>query len=141
MIGETLQLEETRFRQTLGRGLKLLDEGVAGLPHAAELSGQAAFKLSDTYGFPLDLTQDALREKGRSVDLPGFEAAMADQKAKARAAWSGTGEAADSSLWFDIAEQYGTTDFLGYDTESAEAQILNLVSDGKNLAALPETKV
>ena len=119
LIEETLQLEETRFRQTLERGLKLLDDEVAGLPQAAELSGQAAFKLYDTYGFPLDLTQDALREKGRSVDLPGFEAAMADQKAKARAAWSGTGEAADSSLWFDIAEQYGTTDFLGYDTESA----------------------
>ena len=134
LIEETLQLEETRFRQTLERGLKLLDDEVAGLPQAAELSGQAAFKLYDTYGFPLDLTQDALREKGRSVDLPGFEAAMADQKAKARAAWSGTGEAADSSLWFDIAEQHGTTDFLGYDTESAEAQILNLVSDGKNLA-------
>ena len=134
LIQETLQLEETRFRQTLERGLKLLDDEVAGLPQAAELSGQAAFKLYDTYGFPLDLTQDALREKGRSVDLPGFEAAMADQKAKARAAWSGTGEAADSSLWFDIAEQHGSTDFLGYDTEIAEAQILNLVRDGKNLA-------
>ena len=133
LIEETLQLEETRFRQTLERGLKLLDDEVAGLPQAAELSGQAAFKLYDTYGFPLDLTQDALREKGRSVDLPGFEAAMADQKAKARAAWSGTGEAADSSLWFDIAEQHGSTDFLGYDTEIAEAQILNLVRDGKNL--------
>ncbi len=134
LIQETLQLEETRFRQTLERGLKLLDDEVADLPQAAELSGQAAFKLYDTYGFPLDLTQDALREKGRSVDLPGFEAAMADQKAKARAAWSGTGEAADSSLWFDIAEQHGSTDFLGYDTEIAEAQILNLVRDGKNLA-------
>ena len=133
LIEETLQLEETRFRQTLERGLKLLDDEVAGLPQAAELSGQAAFKLYDTYGFPLDLTQDALREKGRSVDLPGFEAAMADQKAKARAAWSGTGEAADSSFWFDIAEQHGSTDFLGYDTEIAEAQILNLVRDGKNL--------
>jgi alanyl-tRNA synthetase len=134
LIEETLQLEETRFRQTLERGLKLLDDEVAGLPQAAELSGQAAFKLYDTYGFPLDLTQDALREKGRSVDLPGFEAAMADQKAKARAAWSGTSEAADSSFWFDIAEQHGSTDFLGYDTEIAEAQILNLVRDGKNLA-------
>ena len=134
LIEETLRLEETRFRQTLERGLKLLDDEVAGLPQAAELSGQAAFKLYDTYGFPLDLTQDALREKGRSVDLPGFEAAMADQKAKARAAWSGTGEAADSSLWFDIAEQHGSTDFLGYDTEIAEAQILNLVRDGKNLS-------
>ncbi|MGB0540170.1 MAG: alanine--tRNA ligase [Paracoccaceae bacterium] len=134
LIEETLRLEETRFRQTLERGLKLLDDEVAGLPQAAELSGQAAFKLYDTYGFPLDLTQDALREKGRSVDLPGFEAAMADQKAKARAAWSGSGEAADSSLWFDIAEQHGSTDFLGYDTEIAEAQILNLVRDGKNLA-------
>ena len=134
LIEETLRLEETRFRQTLERGLKLLDDEVAGLPQAAELPGQAAFKLYDTYGFPLDLTQDALREKGRSVDLPGFEAAMADQKAKARAAWSGTGEAADSSLWFDIAEQHGSTDFLGYDTEIAEAQILNLVRDGKNLS-------
>ena len=134
LIEETLRLEETRFRQTLERGLKLLDDELAGLPQAAELPGQAAFKLYDTYGFPLDLTQDALREKGRSVDLPGFEAAMADQKAKARAAWSGSGEAADSSLWFDIAEQHGSTDFLGYDTEIAEAQILNLVRDGKNLA-------
>ena len=134
LIEETLRLEETRFRQTLERGLKLLDDELTGLPQAAELPGQAAFKLYDTYGFPLDLTQDALREKGRSVDLPGFEAAMADQKAKARAAWSGSGEAADSSLWFDIAEQHGSTDFLGYDTEIAEAQILNLVRDGKNLS-------
>ncbi|MEP5155025.1 alanine--tRNA ligase [Planktotalea sp.] len=130
MIEETLRLEETRFRQTLDRGLKLLDDELAGLPEGNVLPGAAAFKLYDTYGFPLDLTQDALREKGREVDTDGFDAAMAEQKAKARAAWSGTGEAADSAIWFDVADAYGTTDFLGYDTETAEGQIATLVMDG-----------
>ncbi len=130
MIEETLLTEETRFKQTLDRGLKLLDDEVGGLEEGAALPGEAAFKLYDTYGFPLDLTQDALREKGREVDTDGFEAAMAEQKAKARAAWSGAGGAADATIWFDVAEEHGTTDFLGYDTEVAEGQIVAIVKDG-----------
>ncbi|CUH80485.1 alanine--tRNA ligase [Tropicibacter naphthalenivorans] len=136
MIEETLLLEETRFKQTLDRGLKLLDDELADLPEDAPLPGEAAFKLYDTYGFPLDLTQDALREKGRFVDTDGFDAAMAEQKAKARAAWSGSGEAADATVWFDIAEKHGATDFLGYDTEEAEGQILAIVKDGAELTEL-----
>ena len=130
LIEETLKLEETRFKQTLDRGLKLLDEELAALPDGANLPGEAAFKLYDTYGFPLDLTQDALREKGRAVDTDGFDSAMAEQKAKARAAWAGSGEAADATIWFDVADSAGTTDFLGYDTETAEGQIVALVQDG-----------
>ncbi|GGL89305.1 alanine--tRNA ligase [Pseudooceanicola nanhaiensis] len=130
MIEETLKLEETRFRQTLDRGLKLLDEELGKLPEGGDLPGAAAFKLYDTYGFPLDLTQDALREQGRAVDTEGFDAAMAEQKAKARAAWAGSGEAADSTIWYDLAEKHGATEFLGYDTEAAEGQILALVKDG-----------
>ncbi|MDK3018485.1 alanine--tRNA ligase [Pseudodonghicola flavimaris] len=135
LIEETLQLEETRFKQTLDRGLKLLDEELDKLDDSAALPGDAAFKLYDTYGFPLDLTQDALREKGRSVDIEGFDAAMAEQKAKARAAWAGSGEAADATIWFEVAENKGTTEFLGYDTETAEGQILALVKDGEEVAA------
>ncbi|WP_306114072.1 MULTISPECIES: alanine--tRNA ligase [unclassified Roseovarius] len=130
LIEETLKLEETRFKTTLDRGLRLLEDELGGLPENAALPGETAFKLYDTYGFPLDLTQDALREKGREVDVDGFDSAMAEQKAKARAAWSGSGEAADASVWFDIADAAGTTDFLGYDTEIAEGQIAALVSDG-----------
>ncbi|WP_300030127.1 alanine--tRNA ligase [uncultured Roseobacter sp.] len=130
MIEQTLLQEETRFRQTLDRGLKLLEEEVAGLPGDAALPGEAAFKLYDTYGFPLDLTQDALRDQGRAVDTDGFDAAMAEQKAKARAAWSGSGDAADATIWFDVADKHGTTDFLGYDTETAEGQIAAIVRDG-----------
>ena len=130
MIEEMLRLEETRFKQTLDRGLGLLDEALLDLGDGADLPGATAFKLYDTFGFPLDLTQDALREKGRGVDIAGFDAAMAEQKAKARAAWAGTGEAADQGVWYDIAEVSGVTDFLGYDTESAEAQIVALVRDG-----------
>ncbi|SEW18460.1 alanyl-tRNA synthetase [Aliiroseovarius sediminilitoris] len=130
MIEETLLNEETRFKKTLDRGLKLLDDEVSGLPEGAELPGETAFKLYDTYGFPLDLTQDALREKGRGVDQAGFDAAMEEQKARARAAWSGSGEAADATIWFDLAEQHGVTEFLGYDTEHAEGQVLALVADG-----------
>ena len=133
LIEETLLQEETRFKQTLDRGLKLLDDEVAGMAEGAALPGEAAFKLYDTYGFPLDLTQDALREKGLSVDTDGFDAAMAEQKAKARAAWSGSGEAADASIWFDIADQHGTTDFLGYDTETAEGQIMTMLKGSDNL--------
>ncbi|GLQ34413.1 alanine--tRNA ligase [Amylibacter marinus] len=130
MIEESLLLEETRFKTTLDRGLRLLDDELAGLSEGQALSGSAAFKLYDTYGFPLDLTQDAVREKGVSVDTDGFDAAMAEQKAKARAAWAGSGDAADESIWFDVAEEHGTTDFLGYDTESAEAQLIAIVKDG-----------
>ncbi|WP_457648969.1 alanine--tRNA ligase [Profundibacter sp.] len=131
LIEETLHQEETRFKQTLDRGLKLLDDELAALPEGADLPGEAAFKLYDTYGFPLDLTQDALREKGRAVDTDGFDAAMQAQKEKARAAWAGTGEAADAAIWFDLAQEHGATEFLGYDTEVAEGQILALVQDGK----------
>ncbi|MEO9682187.1 MAG: alanine--tRNA ligase [Tateyamaria sp.] len=130
LITETLEAEETRFKQTLDRGLKLLEDEVSNLADGVDLPGDAAFKLYDTFGFPLDLTQDALREQGRGVDTDGFDAAMAEQKAKARAAWSGSGEAADATVWFDVAEASGPTDFLGYDTETAEGQIVGLVVEG-----------
>jgi alanyl-tRNA synthetase len=135
LITETLKLEEERFRTTLDRGLKLLDDELQTLPEGAALPGEAAFKLYDTYGFPLDLTQDALREKGRSVDTDGFDAAMEAQKAKARAAWAGSGEQADAAIWFDLAEEHGVTEFLGYDTELAEGQVLALVRDGAAIEA------
>ncbi|MEM8693133.1 MAG: alanine--tRNA ligase [Pseudomonadota bacterium] len=138
LIAETLQLEETRFRQTLDRGLRLLDDELAGLAEGEDLSGGAAFKLYDTYGFPLDLTQDALREKGRAVDVAGFDAAMAEQKAKARAAWAGSGEAMDAAIWFDLSDSKGATDFLGYETETAEGQVSALVRDGKSTDTLNE---
>ena len=135
LIRETLLLEETRFRQTLDRGLKLLDDELHGLPEGATLPGEAAFKLYDTFGFPLDLTQDALREKGRAVDTDGFNTAMEAQKAKARAAWAGSGEAADATVWFDVADKSGVTEFLGYDTESAEGQIVALVQGSDKVDA------
>ncbi|WP_146345518.1 alanine--tRNA ligase [Falsiphaeobacter marinintestinus] len=138
LIEETLQLEETRFKQTLDRGLKLLDDELDGLADGAPLPGGAAFKLYDTYGFPLDLTQDALREKGREVDTEGFDTAMDEQKAKARAAWSGSGEAADNAVWFDVLDADGATDFLGYDTEKAEGQVVALIADGQQVDALTE---
>lgn len=138
LIEETLQLEETRFRTTLDRGLRLLDDELARIPEGADLPGAAAFKLYDTYGFPLDLTQDALREKGRAVDVQGFEAAMDEQRKKARASWSGTGEAKDANIWFELAEAHGVTEFLGYDTESAEGQINALVRDGAQIGAAEE---
>jgi len=130
LIAETLRAEETRFRQTLERGLKLLDAEMADLSEDADLPGATAFKLYDTFGFPLDLTQDALRERGRKVDVDGFDAAMADQKARARAAWSGSGEAADATIWLDLADRMGGTEFLGYKTETAEGQVLALVTEG-----------
>ncbi|MEZ5686289.1 MAG: alanine--tRNA ligase, partial [Paracoccaceae bacterium] len=135
LIEETLKLEETRFKTTLDRGLKLLDDELAKLPEGAALPGEAAFKLYDTFGFPLDLTQDALREKSRAVDTSGFDAAMAEQKAKARAAWAGSGETQDATIWYDIAEEKGVTEFLGYDTEEAEGQIVALVVDGADVAS------
>ena len=133
LVEETLRLEETRFRATLERGLRLLDDELARLPEGAPLPGEAAFRLYDTYGFPLDLTQDALRERGRTVDAAGFEAAMAAQKARARAAWAGSGETAEAAVWFDIAEAEGPTEFLGYDSETAEGQILALVQGGRRI--------
>ncbi len=129
-IEETLLHEETRFKTTLDRGLKLLDGELDGLADGADLPGATAFKLYDTYGFPLDLTQDALREKGVAVDTDGFDAAMAEQKAKARAAWSGSGEAADETVWFDVADKHGVTEFIGYVDEEAEGQVLAIVKDG-----------
>ena len=138
MIEETLRSEETRFRQTLDRGLRLLDDELARLPEGADLPGEAAFKLYDTFGFPLDLTQDALREKGRAVQTEGFDMAMAEQKRMARAAWSGSGEAADATIWFELAEKHGATEFLGYDTEEAEGQITALVIDGADAAEAGE---
>ena len=138
LIEETLKLEETRFKQTLDRGLKLLDDELDGLEDGAPLAGEAAFKPYDTYGFPLDLTQDALREKGREVDTDGFDAAMEAQKAKARAAWSGSGDAADNAVWFDVLDTAGATDFLGYDTEKAEGQIAALIADGAEVDEIDE---
>ena len=131
MIEETLELEETRFKTTLDRGLKLLDAELEKLPDGESLPGETAFKLYDTYGFPLDLTQDALREQSRDVDTEGFDTAMAEQKAKARAAWSGSGEAADETVWFDVVDQHGPTEFIGYIEEEAEGHIVALVVDGK----------
>ncbi|MEO1952528.1 alanine--tRNA ligase [Thioclava sp.] len=133
LIEETLLGEETRFKTTLDRGLKLLDEALVDLPEGERLPGETAFKLYDTFGFPLDLTQDALRERAREVDTEGFDAAMEEQKAKARASWSGTGEAANAAIWFDLSEKLGATEFLGYDTETAEGQITALVNDGAEI--------
>ncbi|MEN8919689.1 MAG: alanine--tRNA ligase, partial [Octadecabacter sp.] len=129
LIEDTFLNEEIRFKTTLDRGLKLLDDALVDVADGADLPGETAFKLYDTFGFPLDLTQDALREKGHGVDTDGFDAAMAEQKAKARAAWSGTGAAADAAIWFDIADQHGPTEFLGYETETAEGQLLAIVAD------------
>ena len=131
MIQETLKMEETRFLKTLERGLRLLEDEVSGLADGADLPGEAAFKLYDTYGFPLDLTCDALREQGRGVDMAGFDAAMELQKAEARKAWSGTGDMDDSAVWFDLAETHGATEFLGYEVEVAEGQIIAILIDGK----------
>ena len=135
LIEETLRLEETRFKQTLERGLRLLDDEVDKLGEGQALPGAAAFKLYDTFGFPLDLTQDALREIGRNVDIQGFDAAMSEQKTKARAAWSGSGETKDAAIWFDLAQKHGESEFLGYDTEIAEGQILALVVSGAEIGA------
>ncbi len=133
LIVETLKLEETRFKQLLDRGLHLLAEETGKLADGQPLPGPVAFRLYDTYGFPLDLTQDALREKGRTVDLEGFEAAMAEQRTRARAAWAGSGEAATERVWFEIKEATGASEFLGYSTESAEASILAIVAGGASV--------
>ena len=129
LIAETLKLEESRFAQTLDRGLKLLEEATGKLGESEALDGEVAFKLYDTFGFPLDLTQDILRGQDRAVDQAGFDAAMGRQRETARKAWAGSGEAATEALWFDLREKLGATEFLGYDTETAEGQVLAIVRD------------
>ena len=136
LVTETLKLEETRFRETLVRGLKLLDEEVEKQQGRGVLPGDVAFKLYDTYGFPLDLTQDALRSRGMSVDQAGFDTAMAKQRQDARAAWSGSGEKATEAVWFELREQHGATEFLGYETENAEGKIVAIVVDGQPVAEI-----
>ena len=130
LIEATLQQEETRFRQTLVTGLKLLDEATAEVPKGGTLAGEVAFKLYDTYGFPLDLTEHALLEQGLKIDQAGFDSAMAEQKAKARAAWKGSGAKASDDIWFDLAEQYGATEFTGYSGDEGEGMVLAIVKDG-----------
>ena len=134
LITETLKLEETRFKQTLDRGIKLLDEESASMGKGDALPGAVAFKLYDTFGFPLDLTQDVLRGRGQTVDVAGFEASMAKQKEEARKSWSGSGDAATSKIWFEIADELGGTDFLGYSTEKAEGQVTAIVRNGSRVA-------
>ena len=136
LITETLKLEETRFRRTLERGLAILDEKSKGLKKGAMFDGDTAFTLYDTYGFPLDLTQDALRSRGISVDIASFTDAMERQRAKARASWAGSGEAAQETVWFALREKIGATEFLGYETESAEGIVAALVKDGKEVPEL-----
>ena len=136
LIEETLRLEETRFRKTLSRGLAILDEKSAGLKKGDMFDGDTAFTLYDTYGFPLDLTQDALKSRGISVDQASFTDAMERQRVKARAAWAGSGDAASETIWFPLREKLGATEFLGYDTESAEGVVTALVKDGKDADSL-----
>ena len=133
LIEEVLEREEARFRQTLDKGLKLLDEETSGLGEGGTLPGDTAFRLYDTFGFPYDLTEDALRSRGIGVDRQGFDTAMAQQKATARAAWKGSGEAAAGEVWFDIAERVGATEFTGYTATTGEAQVVVLLRDGKEV--------
>ncbi|MBM7047965.1 MULTISPECIES: alanine--tRNA ligase [Rhizobium] len=130
LTSETLKLEETRFRKTLERGLSLLSDATSDLHKGDSLDGETAFKLYDTYGFPLDLTQDALRARGIGVDISSFTDAMERQKAEARSHWTGSGDKATETIWFELKEKFGATEFLGYDTESAEAVIQAIVRDG-----------
>ncbi len=133
LIIETLKLEEQKFAVMLERGLSLLDDELAGLGANTPLAGAVAFKLYDTFGFPLDLTEDALREQGRALDRAGFDAAMAEQKTRARAAWSGSGDAATEQIWYELRDQIGTSEFLGYHAEVSDATILALVVDGASV--------
>jgi alanyl-tRNA synthetase len=130
LITEVLEREETQFRRTLDKGLKLLDEATGSLSEGGELDGEVAFRLYDTYGFPYDLTEDALRARGIGVDREGFDTAMARQKAAARAAWKGSGEAASGEVWFDIAEREGATEFTGYTSTSGEGRVVAIVKGG-----------
>jgi alanyl-tRNA synthetase len=136
LITETLRLEESRFRRTLERGLAILDEETRGLSSGQSLSGETAFTLYDTYGFPLDLTQDALKARGIGVDTDAFKAAMERQRETARAAWSGSGDAATEAVWFGLRERLGATEFLGYDAETAEGVVLALLKDGAEVSEL-----
>jgi alanyl-tRNA synthetase len=136
LITETLKLEETRFRKTLERGLAILDEETRSLKKGDRLNGETAFTLYDTYGFPLDLTQDALKLRGIGVDVETFNAAMEEQKAKARASWAGSGEAATEAIWLGLRERVGATEFLGYETERAEGVVAALVREGKEVDEL-----
>ena len=130
MIEATLKQEETQFRRTLDKGIKLLDEATTGMQPGDVLAGDTAFKLYDTYGFPYDLTEDALRAQGFGIDQAGFETAMNNQKAMARAAWKGSGAKASDDVWFDIAERVGSTEFTGYTANEGEGQVVALVNDG-----------
>ena len=136
LVTETLKLEEVRFRRTLERGLTLLEEASKSLKKGAMFDGETAFTLYDTYGFPLDLTQDALKPRGIGVDITSFTDAMERQRAKARASWAGSGEAAAGAVWFALREKVGATEFLGYETESAEGVVAAVLRDGKEVAAL-----
>jgi alanyl-tRNA synthetase len=136
LISETLKLEETKFRKTLERGLAILDEETRGLKQGDQLKGEIAFTLYDTFGFPLDLTQDALRPRGIAVDTEAFNAAMERQREKARASWTGSGEAATETVWFALRDKAGATEFLGYETERAEGAVAALVRDGEEVKAL-----
>jgi alanyl-tRNA synthetase len=136
LVSETLKLEETRFRRTLERGLSILDEASRGLGRGDRLNGEVAFTLYDTFGFPLDLTQDALRPRGVAVDVEGFEAAMERQRQRARASWAGSGEAATEAVWFSLRDRVGATEFLGYETEVAEGIVLALVRNGQEVDRL-----
>ncbi len=138
LIAETLKLEETRFRATLARGLTILEDETRDLGAGAKLAGETAFKLYDTYGFPLDLTQDALRARGLGVDVEGFQTAMERQRAEARRAWAGSGEAATETLWFALRERVGATEFLGYETEVAEGVVTALARDGQEVGSLAQ---
>jgi alanyl-tRNA synthetase len=134
LVAETLKLEESRFKTTLGRGLKLLDEAILDSGPGAEFDGEVAFRLYDTYGFPLDLTEDILRGQGRYVNTHAFDRAMERQRADARKAWSGSGDTTTDDIWFDVRDIVGATEFLGYSSESAEGVVLALLVDGKSVA-------
>ncbi|MBL8907469.1 MAG: alanine--tRNA ligase [Rhizobiales bacterium] len=136
LITETLRLEETRFRKTLERGMRILDEESAGLKSGDSFPGATAFKLYDTYGFPLDLTQDALKPRGIKVDTKAFDAAMEMQREEARKAWKGSGEAQTETVWFEIKERAGATEFLGYATETSEGVVTAIIAEGKEIQSL-----
>ena len=138
LITETLKLEEIRFRETLARGLKLLDEATGGMKSGDRLAGDVAFKLYDTYGFPLDLTQESLRARNIAVDQDGFTVAMEKQRAEARASWAGSGEATSEAQWFAVLDEVGKTEFLGYDAEEAEGEIVGMVKDGVRIKSAGE---
>ncbi|MEL0003818.1 MAG: alanine--tRNA ligase [Rhodospirillales bacterium] len=137
LVTETLKLEEERFKVTLDRGLKLLDDATEKLAEKEPLDGETAFRLYDTFGFPLDLTQDILRAQGRIVDISGFDSAMERQRAAARQAWAGSGDAASDAIWFDLRERLGATEFLGYAQQHAEGVVSALLVDGRETASLP----